>query len=275
LVPTQSPKVELGVFKLSAYKSLFNKEKQPLGLVYQEAVITDPAVLQADPMKRWAAGDITDPNKGFVLEMSRDSSQYGEYHIGIFTNQGLAYPYPIGDALLAQRYNLYNIDALVCRPTDDETIGKLVRALSGVNPTTREHEWVLLQRVFGAIAGRGVIPQPPAQGYVQGYSMPATAPAAAAPAAAVPPVAATPFPGGQYTGSPVAPATPPRPVDTPTFVPTAPPPFVPPAPVAAPNPPSASNNPVVSPLPGDLPDDKAREAFMAQLQNAFAGRPQG
>jgi len=287
VVPTQAPKVELGVFKLSAYKSLFNKEKQPFGLVYQEAVITDPAVLQADPMKRWAYGDITDPNKGFVLEMSRDSSQYGEYHIGIYTNQGIAYPYPIGDSLMALRYNLYNIYALVRHPTDDETIGQLVKALNGVNPVTREHEWVLLQRVFGSIAGRGVIPPPPAQGYVQGFSMPvgpaAVPPPNAAPppfpgvAAPVPPPPAAaamppPFPGVPAGAPPpFMPAAgigqPPRPADTPPFVPAA---ATPAAPAAA-----AQAAAPAAPVPGDQPDAAARSAFLAQLQTAFQGRPPG
>lgn len=289
VVPTQAPKVELGVFKLSAYKSLFNKEKPPFGLVYQEAVITDPAVLQADPMRRWAAGDITDPNKGFVLEMGRSATQYGEYYIGIYVGQDrLACPYPVGDALLTQRYNLYNIDTLVRRPTDDETIAQLVRVLNGINPGTKEHEWVLLQRVFGSIAGRGVIPPPPAQGYVQGFSMPAAPAPAAAPTpipAQVPPYVPTsagaPFPPPAATVTAAAPAPspfpvappvagplpgyqPPRTSDTPPFVPSAAVPATAPAQAAA---------PATAPVPGDQPEAKARADFLAQLQGAF-GRQQ-
>ena len=293
VVPNTSPKVELGVFKQSAYKSMFNKDKPPYGLVYQEAIITDPAILQQNPMARWLYGDITDPNKGFVLEMSRDSSQYGEYHIGIYTHNGLAYPYPIGDALLAQRYNLLDLNCLVRRPSDDETISQLVKALNGINPQTREHEWALLHRVFDSIAGRGVIPPPPAQGYVQGYSMPppqapaqgmGQLPGLPMPGSSQPPpfplpapdstgqpppqgnvtvsmqAQQSPFPGG----TPVAQQPTPRPADTPAFVPSAG------APAGAPQPGSGGQ-----PLPGDQPSQQDREKFLAQLQGAFGGRPTG
>jgi hypothetical protein len=171
-VNNTQPKVELGVFTSSAYKSLLSRDN-PVGLAWQTANISDPAYLAQNPMMRWATGDLTDPVNGPVLTMSKGDGQYGRYNIHMAKDaSGNVIRVPIPDYLLEQRYNLLHLESVVKRQSEEDLIRQLVKLLNGVSPTSGEHEWVLLKQVFGNMVGSDVIPDPPAQGYTQGFTAP-------------------------------------------------------------------------------------------------------
>ena len=177
-VNAPQPKVELGVFTTSAYNALLSKRGETLGLVWQTANITDPEVLSKNPLCRWACGDLTSPLVGPVLSLTKATGPFGKYGIQMAKNSAnQVLTVPISEQLLEQRYNLYQLESIVVRHSDEEIIHELVKLLNGVSPSG-QHEWLFLRKVFGHIVGKDVIPDPPAQGYVQGYSAPAAPPAA-------------------------------------------------------------------------------------------------
>jgi hypothetical protein len=166
------PKCELGVFSSSACNSLLSREN-PVGLAWQTANISDPAYLQQNPLMRWATGDLTSPEIGPVLTMTKGAGQYGKYSMQMAKDaQGNVIRVPVPDWILEQRYNLLHLESVVKRQKDEDLIRQLVKLLNGVNPTTGEHEWVFLKHVFGNVVGSDVIPDPPAQGYTQGFTAP-------------------------------------------------------------------------------------------------------
>lgn len=167
------PKCELAVFSASACNSLLSREN-PVGLAWQTANISDPAYLQQNPLMRWATGDLTSPERGPVLTMTKGAGQYGKYNMQMAKDSvGNVITVPTPDWILEQRYNLLHLESVVKRMPDEDIIRQLVKLLNGVNPNTGEHEWVLLKHVFGNVVGADVIPDPPAQGYTQGFTAPA------------------------------------------------------------------------------------------------------
>ena len=166
------PKCELGVFSSSACNSLLSRENT-VGLSWQTANISDPTYLEQNPLMRWATGDMTSPEMGPVLTMTKAAGQFGKYSIQMAKDAvGNVIRVPVPDLILEQRYNLLHLESVVKRQTDEELIKQLVKLLNGVNPTTGEHEWVLLKHVFGNVVGADVTPDPPAQGYTQGFTAP-------------------------------------------------------------------------------------------------------
>jgi len=181
-------RVVLGVFTTSAYNSLLSRRGEAPGLVWQPASVEDPSILINNPLARWACGDLTHPTRGPVLALTKAPGAYGKYGINQAVDSvGNILRLPISDALLEQRYNLCQLETIAIRQTEEELIHELVKVLNGINPVNGQHEWVFLRKVFGSLVGKGVIPDPPAAGYTQGYNTPVAAPAPAAAPVSPPP----------------------------------------------------------------------------------------
>jgi hypothetical protein len=253
---------QLACFTSSAYMSMFNAKT---GLVYLRINLVDESILQQNYLAAYAVGDLTDPVNGPALLCAKgnDNGEYSKYVVTLAQDQnGRIIKRVLGQDLLAQRYNLSQLDTVVNIPTEEEVIQALVGVLNMRGPHGY-HEYSLLKQAFPTYR----IPEPPAapgamptvQSGFGANPAPIAQVAPAAPVAAA--VSSAPPPPLSYAMPTVG--APLRPQMAPVVSSLPPPPYVPP--VAAPVAPVAPVGvPAVTPSP---------EA-MAAAANAVAAQPQ-
>jgi hypothetical protein len=213
--------VQLAVFKKSALEALLSEK----GIAAQRNNHCTEEMAAQNPMFNWNCGDLTDPTTGPVLKLHKAETggKYAKYVIDMVLNdnqRGLR-TYPISPEMLAARNFLESADAIMPRYTGQEIVDMLVQVLDGINPTTRQHEHVLLHKVF---AGKYNVPEPPpvaqmpagvgfgapaaSQGGIPGLGAPAATPGAQA---FTPPASQNPMAG--LPGASPAPQAQPAPND--------------------------------------------------------------
>lgn len=154
--PQTSGIVQVGCFTKSSSDSLFATN----GLAVAPSPAATPEMVAHNYLLQWAYGDITDPNTGPVLLCIKGKAQgqFSKYNITVMIDsQNQVRRWPLGEAFLQQRYDLFNLDTIVAKETEQEIIGTLCQLLNMRSPHGR-HEWNLLREVFGQIAK---IPNPP------------------------------------------------------------------------------------------------------------------
>jgi hypothetical protein len=261
--------VQLGVFTASGCTSLIGATS---GLVFQRSNIADEAFLAQSPMARWATGDLTAPEHGPVLRMSKEQGRgkFGKYVITMAEGPGgKILRYPIGDELLIRRYNLLDEDALLIRLSEEAIVAKLVQVLNGVSPTGR-HEYELLKIAFGEMFR---IPDPPRQGASPGFTppQPPQAPAQGGYPGAYqqPRVATDALAGIPGAERPVGSIRPPAPIRPPAMES----PVVGMAVPAHPAAPPVGVPGAQAPAPGDPAPDWDRNNFLNQMKAAGTNPP--
>lgn len=173
---------QLGVFTAGASGKLIDRRD---GLVFQPNGMPgiDEAVRQ-NYMMAYANGDITSPHDApvLVVEKGNEKGDFSAYKISIATDSGRrVIRRPIDCALMAQRFNLTQLDSFINVPTEEDLVQALVQLLNGRSPQGY-HEHALLRLTFPNFQ----IPEPPmapaatASVAMGGYQMPqGTVPGAA------------------------------------------------------------------------------------------------
>ena len=286
--------VQLGVFSKSGYDKLLSPEG---GIAHQRNAAASPEEVAKNPMTQWACGDLTHPTYAPVLSLTKEqqtdrSRRFRGFTITYVTTPTGVLRLPVDANTLVKRYNLYDLPAIVPKPTEEQIVNTLVEVLNGVSPTG-EHEYELLRHVFG---NQFRIPDPPARSYSTGLgaapkaaSQPPASPtlSAQAPSPNVNPMPQLPaaemgeLPG--LSAIPPAPApevTPPTPAATPPSVPPqsadaaqapAAPPQIPASdPTAPPTPAPEARTPAAA-IPGDPTPTYDRAGFLATLKEAADG----
>jgi hypothetical protein len=200
--------IQLAVFKKSAMDALLGEK----GIASSRNNHCTEAMAQQDPMLNWNCGDLTNPNTGPVLKLYKSDTggRFAKFVIDFVANEhgrGLK-TYPISAEMLAARNYLESADALMPRYTGQQIVDMLVQALDGINPTTRQHEHVLLHKVF---AGKYNVPEPPPVAQMPagvGFGAPAATPQGNIPGLGAPqanPAAGLPGAAQSFTPAPQSP----------------------------------------------------------------------
>lgn len=154
-------KVLVGLFSTSAYNSLCSPAHN--GILCQRAGNATEEQVRQNYLSEWATGDVTDPTTGPVLVCSKgtDKGEMSGYRITLALDvTSKVRRWPINPPeLLAYRYNLNNITAIVNEMTAEDMIKAFVQIFNLRSPTGI-HEHALLKDVFGSIYGN-LIPEPP------------------------------------------------------------------------------------------------------------------
>ncbi|MFC1453645.1 hypothetical protein ACFLQL_00510 [Verrucomicrobiota bacterium] len=213
--------IMVGLFSTSAYYAILSDT----GLASQSASNVTEEQIKQNYLMQWACGDLTDPTNGPVLVCTKgtDKGEKSGYKVQLaldMNNRVRRWPIKPLD-LLANRYNMSDLESFINKMTNEEMIKTFVDILTGRSPTGI-HERAFLNEVFGNLYGNLIpaAPAAPAAGStVQGGFGPnpaqsvkapaaqvaapkaaaptgAPAPAAAAPAAAAPAAAEAPKPDG-------------------------------------------------------------------------------
>jgi len=148
---------QLGVFTAGASGKLIDRRD---GLVFQPNGMPgiDEAVRQ-NYMMAYANGDITSPHDApvLVVEKGNDKGDYSSYKVSIATdNSRRVVRRPIDRAIMAQRFNLTNLETFINIPTEEDLVTSLVQLLNGRSPQGY-HEHALLKLTFPQFK----IPDPP------------------------------------------------------------------------------------------------------------------
>ena len=143
------PDVIMGLLTKSSLDGLLNANKN--GIACQRANNVTDEMIRMNYLVKWSCGDMTDPNQGPVMFISKekDKGDFSSYRIGIATdNHNNIRRFPIAPDLLMRRYDLTDLRYTLHMPPDEETVASLVRIFCMRSPNGH-HEWELLKLAFG------------------------------------------------------------------------------------------------------------------------------
>ena len=153
--------VQLGVFSTSACNSLLDASTH--GLATQRASnVTDEAIA-ANYISEWSVGDLTHPETGPVLTVSKgsDKGDMSGYAIALglgLNDKVIRWKMQPMDLLMA-RYDISDLTSILNEADTESIIKQLVGVFNQRSPTGM-HEYNLLGEVFGNLYGN-LIPEPP------------------------------------------------------------------------------------------------------------------
>ena len=242
----QTQAVKVGEFTQTAWRSLMSRGDKP-GLMFIKNNMVPPEFLQRSYLYQYANGDLTDPETGLVLEVSRDDSataSFQGYTINTAkTPDGNPWHQAVTQQQLAARYDLRDVRNVVNVPEEQELVDQLVEILNQRSPKGY-HEHALLKMAFRDYGW--AVPDPPGapaatptvSTYVPQDDLPFSTDPAPVAAAPVPPAAPAPVPPAPPAAAPVPPYVP-QPVA--------------PAPTPAPAPSGFVPSPGYRGVPGETP----------------------
>lgn len=201
----QTQAVKVGEFSQTAWRSLMTNGDKP-GLMFIKNNMVPPELLQRSYIYQYANGDLTDPESGLVLEVSRDDSPTASFQGYTITTaktpDGNPWHQPVSQQQLAARYDLRDARNVVNVPEEQELVDELVEILNQRSPKGY-HEHALLKMAFSDYGWR--VPEPP--------SAPAATSTMAVPdVGGVPQFAQQPSMPVQHAPAPPVPAYVPQPV---------------------------------------------------------------
>ena len=176
----QTATVKIGEFSQTAWRSLMARGDKP-GLMFTKNNAVPPEWLQQSYLYQYANGDLTDPENGLVLEVSRDDSpnaSFQGYTVNTAkTQDGSPWRMQVSPQQLAARYDIRSAANIVNIPEEQELVDELVSILDQRSPKGY-HERALLKMAFADYGWS--VPEPP--------SAPAATNTVSVPVAVQPPV---------------------------------------------------------------------------------------
>lgn len=146
----QTATVKIGEFSQTAWRSLMSRGDKP-GLMFIKNNAVPPEWLQKDYMYQYANGDLTNPETGLVLEVSRDDSATASFQGYTVTTaktpDGNPWRQSVSQQQLAARYDLRDVTNIVNVPEEQELVDELVEILNQRSPKGY-HERALLKMAF-------------------------------------------------------------------------------------------------------------------------------